>query len=117
MQEHRFEVRLADINGVNLDAAFVGFGDDRRQHILRLMCHDRDLVIGGDGFEHVRHAFERFRQRFGIVVLADVQDERFGLPDLLREFLLCAKRDQFAVIYDTNTVGKLLSLLHIVCCV
>ena len=66
MKKHRFEIRLADINRVNLDAALVGLGDDSRENFLGFVRDDRDFVIGGDGFENILHAVEGFRQRFGV---------------------------------------------------
>ena len=68
-------------------------------------------MIGGIGFQNILDAFERFGKRFGVIVLADVQDQRFGLPDLLGQFLLRAQRDQLAVIDDADAVGEFLRLL------
>ena len=57
---------------------------------------------------------ERLRQRFGVVIFAEVQDERFGFSDLLGKFLLCAERDQFAIVNDADAVGEFLRLFHVV---
>ena len=117
MQEHRFQVRLADVDRADLDAALVGLGHHCRQHILRFMGDHRDRIFAGAGFENILHTVQGFCQRFRIVVLADVQDERLGLADLLGELLLCPKRDQLTVVDDSDPVRELLGFLHIVGCV
>ena len=40
-------------------------------------------MIDCNGLEHAVQTFERFKQRFGVFLFADVQDERIGLTDLL----------------------------------
>ena len=58
MQKHRFEVRLADVDRMNLDAVLVGFGHHRGEDVFRLVRNHRHLVIGGVRFEDILHAFE-----------------------------------------------------------
>jgi len=113
MQKYRFEIWLADVYRADLNAALVGFGNDRRQHVFGFGADDRDFVIHGFGLLHAVYAFERGGQRFGVVVLADVQDECIGLADLAGEFFLRAEGDQFAVVNDADTVREFLCFFYL----
>src|ERR1051325_2364381 len=58
VQEHRFEIRLTNIDRADLDAAFVGLGDDCCQHLFRFMSRDRDFMVAGTGFQDIFHAIQ-----------------------------------------------------------
>jgi hypothetical protein len=73
MQEDCFKIRLADIYGMDLDAAFVGCADHRCENIRRLGCDDGgNFMIDCNGLEHAVQTFERFSQRFGVFIFSDV---------------------------------------------
>ena len=70
-------------------------------------------MINCYGFEYTIQAFERIRKRFSVIVLADVQNQRIGLTDLLCQLILCTERDEFAVIDDADAVRKLGGFFHV----
>ena len=81
MQKDRFEIWLTNVDRADSDATLVCLCHHGCQHILRFMGNDRYFMVAGASFQDILYAIERFRQRFGIVILRDMQDERFGLSD------------------------------------
>ena len=117
MQKHRFEIWFADIHRADLDAALVGFGNDRREDLFGGWRDNRHSVPGCFGMLHTLNPLRDCASVSGSSFSPTCRMSVSVSPNLLCEFLLCAKRNEFAVVNDADAVRKFLSFFHVMRCV
>ena len=94
MQENRFEVGFAHVHRVDLDAQFIRPGHCRGEGFFCFGDNDRHGVVAHVSFHDPLQCPNGGSKAFGIVVLTDMQDERFHLANLFGQFGLGTQCDE-----------------------